>query len=293
MEYFSNWPEPVRRHIRGTYGEPTAVERLGGMSLGAVYRVRFQGASAIVKATPGTREARFYATVAPALREQGVPCPALEWSEHVAGASWLILEDVPHPLPPGRWLADPEMLAVLSRLHTATLAHPPLESDLFRPAWTDEITEAALSCFPEAVAAELGPPLRALQERHQYLFLPQCLISGDPNRTNWGLRGDGTLVLYDWERFGYGTPPLDLAIATPGLGDAAAFAQVAAGYLAGSRPALREQLADDIGIAKVWNVVEFLYMYATGDAAGHVKIDTLVDKFPAWLREGFERGTAE
>lgn len=293
MEHFSNWPEPVCRHIQATYGDPTAVERLGGMSLGAVYRVPFQDASAIVKSNPGPREARFYATVAPALRQQGVPSPALEWSEHVAGAYWMILEDVPHPLPPERWLADPEMLAVLGRLHTATLAHPPPEADLFRPAWTDEITEAALSCFPEAVAAELRPRLRALQERHQYLFLPRCLISGDPNRANWGLRGDGTLVLYDWERFGYGTPPLDLAIATPGFGDTAAFERMASGYLAGSRPALGKQLAYDIGIAKIWNVVEFLSMYATGDAAGHVKIDTLVDMFPAWLRERVERGTAE
>jgi aminoglycoside phosphotransferase (APT) family kinase protein len=285
IDHYPTWPEPVRRHIRESYGEPTAVERLGGMSLGSVYRVRFQSASAVVKANPGPREARFYATTAPALRERGVPCPALEWSGHVAGAYWMILEDVPHPLPPERWLADPEMLAVLGRLHTTTLAHPPPESDLFRPAWTDEITEAALSCFPEADAAELRPALRDLQERHQYLFLPQCLISGDPNRTNWGLRDDGTLVLYDWERFGYGTPPLDLAIATPGFGDAATFALVASRYAAGSQPALREQLAYDIGIAKVWNVVEFLYMYATGDAAGHVRVDALVDKFPSWLRE--------
>lgn len=285
MEDFTIWPEPVRQHIRELYGEPTAVERLGGISLGSVYRVRFQNASVIVKANPGPREARFYATVAPALRERGVPCPALEWSGHVAGAYWMILEDVPYPLPPERWHADPEMLAVLGRLHTATLALPPAESDLFRPAWTDDITEAALSCFPEAVAAELRPALRGLQERHQYLFLPQCPISGDPNRTNWGLRGDGTLVLYDWERFGYGTPPLDLAIATPGFGDAAAFAQVASRYLVGARPALRQQLTYDIGIAKVWNVVEFLSMYATGDAASHVTVDALVGKFPAWLRE--------
>ena len=132
--------------------------------------------------------------------------------------------------------------------------------------------------------------MRELQAASQPLFAPRCPISGDPNPTNWGLRDDGSLVLFDWERFGYGTPVLDLAITIPGLGDGATFRRVAGRYL-GDRRAVDgplcpagERLSREIAIAKVWSVVEFLSNYAEGRLARIGTIDWLVRLFPGWLQ---------
>ena len=85
------------------------------------------------------------------------------------------------------------------------------------------------------------------------------MISGDPNPTNWSVREDGTVVLFDWERVGYGTPALDLAITVPGLGTPDDYRRVVEGYLrAGPSPELTapqegpvERLAYDIALANL------------------------------------------
>src|SRR5579883_2966731 len=66
---------------------------------------------------------------------------------------------------------------------------------------------------------------RSMQPRES-IFYTKVAPTGDPNPTNWGLRADGTIVLYDWERFGQATPAIDLAITVPGLGDRAVFQKV-------------------------------------------------------------------
>ena len=227
------WPTAVDDTLRARHGAPLATLPLGGMSGARVYRVRFATASAIVKAVTRPAEVGFFERVAGTLRRHGVPVPDLDRSLATDDGQWLILEDVPHPLPRARWRADPDVLAVLARLHAATWGRPLDLPGAFVPAWTDEATAAALACFPGASARALASPLAELQQESQDLFRPLCSISGDPNPTNWGLRADGTVVLYDWERFGVGTPPIDLAITVPGLGDHAAYAAVASGYLRG------------------------------------------------------------
>jgi hypothetical protein len=158
------------------------------------------------------------------------------------------------------------------------------------------MTEGALSLLPGPAARQLAPVLETMRQAHPHLFAPRCPISGDPNPLNWGLRDDGALVLYDWERYCAGTPALDLAITVPGLGDAAAFRRVAVAYL---RPTwvespvretappegTEEKLAGDIAVAKVWSVVEFLSLYASGAIRGGVAIEGLVQRFPAWVRQ--------
>lgn len=98
-------------------------------------------------------------------------------------------------------------------------------------------------------------------------------------------------MLYDWERFGRGTPALDLAISIPGLGDNASYARLAQSYAEewreaiGTRPSPFRELSRDIGIAKVWSVVEFLSLHAS-DAANipDQMIDRLVGIVPQWVR---------
>jgi aminoglycoside phosphotransferase (APT) family kinase protein len=245
----------------------------------------------IVKASAGSRESRFYHVAASALRDIGVRMPRMEFSAHVGDRSWLVLEDVPHPLPRDHWVADAEMLALLSRLHRSTFGRPLELPGMYAPEWTDGMTDAALSCFTDEVAGSLVPALAAVQRESRRLFEPWCSISGDPNPTNWGVCEDGSLVLYDWERFGAGAPALDLAITIPGLGYSAAYAAVATLYLQQWRraetvpvPELFATLPRDIGIAKAWSVVEFLSLHARGGLpAAHEPVRWLVDQLPQWL----------
>ncbi|HZU77282.1 MAG TPA: phosphotransferase [Dehalococcoidia bacterium] len=272
------------------HGEPAGIERLGGMSRSRVYRVRFAEGSLVLKAHVSPAEAAFYERVAGRLRPDGVPSPALLGVVQAGEASWLLLEDVPKPYPPlNRLPLDARMVATLARLHAATrtwkLILPP---PAHRP-WSQEVTKEALSCFP-AAAGELAPRLEELQERSRHLEAPWCWISGDPNPLNWGERADGTLVLYDWELFRRGVPATDLAITIAGLGNAEAYQALAGRYIdawpddAGPLPWTRDALAQDVGLAKVASVVDFLSLYARGAVhATEGLIDWLIESVPAWV----------
>jgi hypothetical protein len=98
------------------------------------------------------------------------------------------------------------------------------------------------------------------------------------------VRGDGTVVLYDWELFRRGVPATDPAITVPGLGDTAKYADAAACYLeewsdiGGLLPWSHARLARDIALAKVEAVVSLLHAHAT--TAVHVPEATT-----AWLSD--------
>jgi aminoglycoside phosphotransferase (APT) family kinase protein len=212
--------------------------------------------------------------------------PALEAVRHADEGDWLIVENIPHPLPQERWWADPEILAVLRSLHRATFQAPHQYPGVFRPGWGSDMTDSALSLFPERTAAEVRPLLSSMQEGAAHLFAPLCSISGDPNPSNWGLREDGSLVLFDWERFGAGTPALDLAITVPGLGKEDDRRAVASAYLVGwpDAPFALDRLIPDMALAKAWTVVELLSGYAEGWVREAPVIDRLLEAFPS--REG-------
>jgi aminoglycoside phosphotransferase (APT) family kinase protein len=82
------------------------------------------------------------------------------------------------------------------------------------------------------------------------------LISGDPNPMNWGILENGEPVMFDWDRFGLGTPALDLAITVPRLGSRGDYEKVAATYC--GKP--DDKLAREIALAKVWTIVDILGM---------------------------------
>lgn len=238
------------------------------MSQGQVYRAHSAEGTFIIKGSPRANEALFYERIAPALRLSGVPMPALLWSFQQPAYFWIGLEDLSEAFPRSRWVADPAVMAALARLH----AHPaqlPFElPEMYRPCWDDKLTAEALSLLPPEDRARLKLPVRQLQEQAQFLFEPRCLISGDPNPANWGLRQDGSLALFDWERLSYGTPALDLAITVPGLGSPQIFRQVARVYATQVLHLSREKTPEPatfayaIALAKVWNVLEFFSMYA-------------------------------
>ena len=147
------------------------------------------------------------------------------------------------------------------------------------------MTESTLSLFDPATTPALATTLETIRAATLFLFEPRCLISGDPNPANWGLRDDGTLVLYDWERCTLGSPDIDLAITVPGLGSWAAFERVAAVYSDTVPQSDPRQLAVDIARAKVWSVIEFLAGYAQGTIAPAFPVELLLDEFSEWMMD--------
>jgi len=281
---FVELPNALMAHLIGQYGDPQKIDHLGGHTRALVRCVWFEQKSLVIKATSNDREVSFYGTIAPVLRKEGVPIPDLEWIHQEAEHSWmLVLEHIPLKLPRDRWLADPEILQALFRLHTYSGRQQ--TDSVFHPVWSDEMTAGAASYFPEPIKEKLQHLLDQMRIKAVHLLEPLCWISGDPNPTNWGLRLNDQAILFDWERFGRGHPALDLAITIPGLGREADFHRVAAEYLKG-RLGDNEgvmQLSRDIALAKTWTVVEFLHEVRSGETRDGIELDWLLSSLPQWL----------
>ena len=305
-------PPALADLVRRTRGAVLAAHSLRGQSLNDVLRLRCaDGTTLIAKRCATPHEPAFYRALAPALRARGIPIPALEGAASQDGAEWLLLEDVPGPLPRERWLADPHVLATLARLHTFAPPAGWLAAARAAPyhrheVWSQTAAQDALSLFDPETARRLRPYLDALRDAAQQQWTARVAwISGDPNPTNWGLRADGTAVLFDWERFGAGPIALDLAITIPGLGDPASFARVASAYVDAlsqlAQPAQPGQLGQpgqpgtavvpdpaalsrELAIAKCNTVVEFLAAAATRRSRP-AALAPLLQAVPGWLAE--------
>jgi Ser/Thr protein kinase RdoA (MazF antagonist) len=187
------------------------------------------------------------------------------------------------------WQPDERIIAILARLHAATRATPLDLPEIEPHDWRPAATRAALSYLPPEHAAALAPILDRLQQEHAALDEDWCWISGDPNPRNWGLRDDGTPVLFDWELFAPGVPATDLAIIVPGLGTPSAYAGVATAYLAAwdapePLPWDAATLARQIAVAKVATVVQLLDSHANGSAnVSEELVMWLASAIPDWL----------
>ena len=141
------------------------------------------------------------------------------------------------------------------------------------------MTERAVNLMPPARAEEVRRRLEELRVLGLPLFEPHCLISGDPNPINWGLRTDGTVNLFDWERFTSASPLIDLAITVPGLGRLEDFQCVIDTYNAVSdRLELPRHSVAGLVVAKAWTVVELLEKVSDGEIKRY-----LVNALPDWL----------
>ncbi len=280
----ADWPDALVDALRARRGRSLAAARLSGMSGADVWRVRGELGGAVVKRAADPREHRFYTAVASDLRARGVAIPDLLAAHAETGAYWLALEELPTALPRARWLADPDVLGNLARLHAtpwSALTGAGSPSAWYRCRRTAEITRVVA-----AVATPRGAtPLAELLERAARVLAGGGVISGDPNPRNWGLRPDGSAALFDWERFGTGSPAFDLAITVPGLGAPGDFARVAAAYAALAAPGAAAPSAADIALAKVWNVVEFLSLEYTHPAIDRASLAALRAALPGWLEQ--------
>ncbi len=119
------------------------------------------------------------------------------------------------------------------------------------------------------------------------LFEPRHPISGDPNPTNWGIRHDGTVVLFDWERVSAGTAALDLAISIPWLPDESAYHLMATAYLGPDHGTTAvSALNGQIALAKVWNVVEYLSLTVQGGISPSARVEAVIRAASDWLAKG-------
>jgi thiamine kinase-like enzyme len=212
----------------------------------------------------------------------------LEASFSDSSGSWLVLEDIPNPLPREHWFGDSKVVAVLARLHSLETKTVPMPNEGYSPQWDDDLTDKMLVCFETETARQLQPILRGIQQQCHPIFNQECCISGDPNPGNWGVRRDGSLVLFDWERFTRATPMIDLAIIVAGLGNREQFEAVASTYLQ-ERAKLghpywqsTETLAKNVALAKVWVVVEYLSLYTDGTLTPEI-LSNLTQQFIPWL----------
>ncbi len=288
-------PEPIIRRAEGIVGRPVTTESLGGMSGARVFRVAGCGGTLVAKANVSPRELGVYLTLSSVFADNGIRIPVCHGTVRAGDKAWLLLEDIPSPLSRQRWLADPEVMATLRRLHRLPPATLDALPDRFQPGWTESMDLAALRWLGEN--QDLASRLAAVCHETVSLFAPVGPISGDPNPLNWGLTRNGEIVLMDWERIGLGHPALDVAITVPGLPTLDEFDRVRGAYRAAEI-----SMSGEVGgietrqlfLAKLWTVVEFLAgtpPVVEGVAeAGPVgrrqaTAESVAAAFPGWLRQ--------
>lgn len=203
---------------------------------------------AIEKAPVSEVEYAFYRGAAPLLGQHGVLTPVVKSACYEQRK--LILEYIPHPIQQDAVSGD-AFLSVLARLHS----FPPAPSWTFSPhQWDEAALEQCLEllCLP----AKAEQQFRAMQRQSDVLFEPHCVISGDTNAGNWGERENGELVLFDWERFGLGSPSIDLAPLIKGMGREEDYRAIARCYCQLNSRFNADVLAKEIALAKAWIVNE-------------------------------------
>ena len=282
----------VLAFVRERHGEPVSVDRLSGMSVASVYRVRFAGGSLVAKVSRRPGEAAFYGTIAPRLAEGGVNTPTVEWQAELLGDHWIVMEDVsgrPAFASAEAWQPHPGVMAMLARLHRFTR-----DAEIDYPwqtstDWTTQISEAAASSYSESERPRVFELLERFRaespEGETY-----CWISGDTSPPNWGERANGDLVLFDWELFRQGMPAGDLAPAVPGLPGSREFSAAARAYASAWRDLGEElpwtvaRLERDIAVAKVRTLVVLLAAHMRGLArVPDDYVASLVARTPEWL----------
>ncbi|CAH6874715.1 hypothetical protein VCHA29O37_260030 [Vibrio chagasii] len=146
------------------------------------------------------------------------------------------------------------------------------------------------TCATEAALISLNLPqvtqdsLLRIQQLSGALFDQKTLISGDANEGNWGRRDNGELVLFDWERFGYGSPAIDLAPLVSRMGTLSDYEFIVDQYLPHNNLISREDLIRQLIIAKSWIVIEVTNILVSRNNPEALKyIHWFREQLPTWL----------
>jgi hypothetical protein len=258
-------PFLVQKFLNDNEVDLSAIDNLNGVIPGREvisYRVHSTKNSYILKNCRQKREFDVYTKHSTFFKENNINIPEIFFSCKEDGEYWIVIEDVPNSLPKSRWKADSEQITLLYHLHSKSWDRTIHLEDPFISPWNEESMEEAQKLLP----MELKTNLNNIRTKANELFIPLCCISGDPNPTNWGVRDNGDIVLFDFERIGYGNPAIDLAITMPGLGtqDGSLENEIAVKYVTLWQkndlnfPFSVEELIKQIHIAKLWSALDFL-----------------------------------
>lgn len=224
----------------------------------------------IEKCPVGDVEFSFYQNAATALNQAEIATPKL-WSAD-AKLRKLSMEYIPHQVEQAA-VANDDAIAMLGRLHR----YPVNAEWLYHThLWSEIALEK--SCMLLALPEKSARQLRRFWQCSDALFGYQSLISGDSNAGNWGRRENGDLVLFDWERFGKGSPAIDLAPLIKGMGTKQTFIDLAERYCQLSGQRNFNALAREIAIAKAWIVTEVMVLL-------HERQKTAFPLYCSWYKE--------
>ncbi|WP_062270975.1 hypothetical protein [Endozoicomonas arenosclerae] len=93
-------------------------------------------------------------------------------------------------------------------------------------------------------------------------------------------------MLFDWERFGRGSPAIDLAPLIPNLGTLADYKHVIKNYREVSHSLTDEQLLKQIILAKAWIVIEVINLFIDRPKSDpQVHLNWYNNHLPNWLDE--------
>lgn len=297
MSQVTSIPKEVINYLVPKYGSPIGITDMGGLNSGEVYRLDFKTQSFIAKKVPHKREMDFYEQLVPTFNQAGILVPYLEWSGSTLKLPWVVIEHIPSALPEYRWEADEEVIEYLAKIHNLPVTSK--IPNLYRPVWDDSMNLRVLDCFDPKDHKKLTGLLGPICAKAQHLFEPQCMISGDPNPKNWGLRTDGSLVQFDWQYIGLGTPALDLAISICSSENHNTCENVAKIYLqkttdeAFKHNTSVAELASSIMLGCVWNYIRFLDRYMAGKVNVSEKvIDHIAEFFPDWISREISKRAA-
>ncbi len=225
----------ARRALEQVVGSLEVIEPISGVGGPGVFFCRGARQASVLK-YPAPVEVTFYKSWAQELAGRGQVIPALLAAGQDGDRPFLVLEWLPRSVdeaPEGSRPSDAvlrEKIRYLAGIHqTKRPAIVPAAQTL--PARTGAVPEDdlrdALALFASAEQRRLGELLALPWPRVQ----GASLLSGDPNRTNWGRREDGTLALFDWGQAGFGHPAYDLAILEGGLVGVPSLRRVVHAYL--------------------------------------------------------------
>lgn len=258
-------PTLVQRFIQNNYGEPKIIDELNGVNQArgtSCLRLLFEKKSVIVKNTINKREYDVYNQLAPFFHSKEIYIPNTYYTYEEEQSYWFVIEDIPLSFPQTRWKGDIEQIKYLFALHFNTWNQNLNIHDPFLFQGHENLNKKVLKFLPLNLKTEI----EGLRIASKDIFAKLCCISGDPNPTNWGIRNNNQLVLFDWERIGYGSPAIDLAIIIPGLGtvDKSLETSIANTYInfwkatSVSFPYSVSELTHQITIAKIWSVIDFV-----------------------------------
>lgn len=267
MNIFMEWPQEIQNYVIDTYKFPTSIIKLDGIKQnGGCYRIQIDDSSIIIKEMTDPQEYLFYTKCLGIMESFNNNIPILYGAYEQDNNYWIIIEDVPGVFPKSRWNADSQQVDAMFRLHSESWGRSLPIIGGYTPKWDDLLTEKVLGLLSDRISNQIWSLLSELQGSSQQLFKPYCWINADTNPTNWGVRKDGSIVLFDWERISCGSPAIDLAITIPGLGtsDNSTEKMIAERYLSLwtnsplDFPLNKQLLFEQLKLAKIWSAVEFL-----------------------------------